>query len=87
MMIKTLFRIILDILLFIAVINGWWPIVVVMAVIGLWFFRFYAEAILAGVAYDALYGMIPDMGWKGYTGTIVAVILSVAAKFVKKSMR
>ena len=84
---KTIFRIILDICIAIAVLNGWWPIAIILVLIGVWFFKLYIEIIIAGVAYDALFGMTHGMGWRGYEGTIFAVVLLIVIKLLKKLVR
>lgn len=84
---KPAFRIILDILLFAAIINGWWPVAIALALIGAWFFKMYVEIIIAGIAYDALFGMTSGMGWRGYGGTICAITLLMAVKLLKRSIR
>jgi len=84
---KTILRIILDILLVIAVINGWWSVAIVLVLIGVWFFKLYIEIIIAGVAYDALFGMTSGMGWRGYEGTIFAIVLLIVIKLLKKLVR
>jgi hypothetical protein len=84
---KLIFRIVLDVCIVIAVLNGWWPLAIVLVLIGAWFFRFFVEIILAGVAYDALFGMGHGMGWRGYEGTIGAVVIFVAVKLAKRLVR
>ena len=74
-------------LIFIAVLNAWWPAAVVLAVAGAWSFGYFIELILAGVAYDALFGMSPGLGWEGYMGTIGAVTIFVAVRILKKLVR
>jgi hypothetical protein len=84
---KIILRIITDIIIFVAILNGWWIIALPLAMFGAWFFRYFIEIILAGMAYDALFNMIQGSGWKGYIGTIIAVILFLIAHFLKKSVR
>ncbi len=84
---KIALRILVDIVLVIALLNGWWPVAVVCALIGSWLFRHFFEIILAGLAYDAIFGMVPGLGWKEYAGTITAVILFLAIRFLKKLVR
>lgn len=84
---KILLRIILDIGVVVAILNGWWPVAIILVLIGAWFFRFYIEMILAGVAYDALFNMAPHTGWIGYEGTIIAVIIFIIVRLLKRMVR
>ena len=84
---KLFLRIILDICIAIAVLNGWWPIAIILVLIGAWSFKLYIEIIIAGVAYDALFGMTHGMGWRGYEGTIFSVVLLIVVKLLKKLVR
>jgi hypothetical protein len=84
---KIILRIILDVMIFIAVLQGWWPAAVVLALVVVWLFSFPIEIILVGVAYDALFGMVHGMGIKGYSGTIGSVILLIFVMVLKKMMR
>jgi hypothetical protein len=84
---KTILRIILDILLIIAVVNGWWLVAIILVLVGAWFFKLFIEVIIAGIAYDALFGMVSGMGWRGYVGTIIAIVLLLIIRFFKKLVR
>jgi hypothetical protein len=77
-------RIILGILIALAVLQGWWFLALPLGLIGAWVFPVYAEIIIAGIAYDALFGMNGEAGMWGYAGTIVAVLLFGAVSIFKK---
>lgn len=76
-----------DIILFISVINGWWPVALLAGVGGAWRWPYFAEAIIAGIAYDALFGMIPGTGVRGYLGTIISIVLYTIILLSKKVVR
>ena len=40
-----------------------------------------------GIAYDALFAMVPDMGVRGYSGIILAIVLIAIILGVKKIVR
>jgi hypothetical protein len=80
-------RIILDILIAVAVLNGWWFIALPLGIYGVWKFPGYIELICAGVAYDALFGFAPGMGWFGYIGTLTTALGTVLIVSLKKVMR
>jgi len=84
---KLSFRIITDLLLLISVVNGWWFIALPLSLMGAWNFPYFIEIILAGIAYDSLFGFVPEMGLWGYAGTIMAVIGSIVANVLKKIVR
>ncbi len=80
-------RIILYVIIVFSIINGWWYIALPFALIGAWQFAFRWEIMIAGVIYDALFGMLPDMGFLGYIGTSIAVCIVVVFGVLKKIMR
>lgn len=84
---KLSFRIIVDILLVVSVLNAWWFILIPLTVIGAWAFPYFIESILVGIAYDALFALAPGMGWKGYAGTIISIIILAGVFFLKKVVR
>ena len=75
--------------LFIAfsLLNGWWLIALPLLLFGIWKFSFNIEILITGVIYDALFGMVPGTGWRGYTGTILAVIILIVLNIFKKLVR
>ncbi len=83
----TIFRIIINIIIFIAVINGWWFLALPLGVIATWRFRYYLEIIIAGIYYDALFGSIPALGIWGYAGTITGVSVVLLVFLLKKLVR
>lgn len=85
---KIALRLILDIPLAFAVIEGWWFAALPLGLIGAWAFPYYFEIFIAGVVYDSLFGLVPDMGIKGYAGMIVATaVLSMIGGFKKVTRR
>ena len=84
---KILLRILIDILLMVSVIHGWWFFVVPLGLIGAYLFLYFVEIIIAGVVYDSLFGLIPEMGIKGHAGIITVVIILGIVSGVKKVVR
>jgi len=84
---SKLLRILTGIVLFWAVINGWWPIIIIMGIVAAWYWPYYVEGIIAGVAYDALFGMVPGLGYRGYIGTIISIVLYTIILLSKKVVR
>lgn len=84
---NTIFRIITDIIIAIAVINGWWLIALPVAVIATWKFEYYFEIIVAGIAYDALFGIVPDRGIVSFLGTAVALVVFCLVIIFRKLVR
>lgn len=70
---SLLTRLIIDLLMFISVINGWWFVTFPLIIVGLWLFPFFIETILAGIVYDSLFGLVPETGIWAYIGTIVSI--------------
>ncbi len=84
---KLIQRIIIDLLIVWSLIQGFWFLVIIFGAIGLWKYEQFYEIIIAGIGYDALFGMVPRMGIHGYYGTIIGIILYIAAFFLKKLVR
>lgn len=80
-------RILNGVLLILATFFGWWFVSLPLAAIGAWYLRGYPECILAGIAYDALFGMGQGMGVWGYAGTIAAAVIAVVVVGLKRVVR
>jgi hypothetical protein len=80
-------RIILDLAIFVSIINGWWFIAIPLCVVGLWYVENFLEIIIAGIAYDGLFGMNNEFGWYAYVGTIFGILLYTCMHIVKKFVR
>lgn len=70
---SILIRIIIDIVLFISIIKGWWFIAFPLIIFSVWLLPFFIESIIAGIVYDSLFGLISGLGIWSYTGTIFSV--------------
>jgi hypothetical protein len=84
---KVTFRIIIDLLIFISLVNAWWFFIIPLGLIGLWFFPYFFEIILAGIAYDGLYGLVPGMGTRAFIATIIAVVTMIVFAVLKRMLR
>ena len=69
------------------VINGWWFIALPLLLFGAWRLSFKIEIVLAGVAYDALFGMVRGTGAWGYIGTITGVCILILFAILRKMIR
>ncbi|KND49889.1 MAG: hypothetical protein AB197_00050 [Parcubacteria bacterium C7867-002] len=84
---KILLRLIIDIGIAYAVLNGWWFIVLPLSFVGIWIFPFFIEIVIAGLIYDSLFGFVPEMGLWGYVGTLVSILFLSVITWVKGSIR
>jgi len=84
---KTTFRIIADIIIFYSVIQGWWFVAGVVGIFGIWYFSVYIEALIAGFAYDSIFGVSLEKSILMYAGTISASLVFVVALLLKKILR
>jgi len=84
---KSIPRVIIDLLLILVLLKGWWFVIIVLGIIGLWRCEHFFEILVAGVGYDALYGMVPRMGIYGYIGSIAGVVIYFGAFLFKKMIR
>jgi hypothetical protein len=58
-----------------------------VAIISAWFFPYFIELIAAGIIFDALYGMVPDMGIWGYISSIEAIVVYTLVVIVRNMVR
>ncbi len=86
-MLKLTFRVIIDIAIFLCLVQAWWYFALLFALIGIWNFGFYIEMIIAGLIYDALYGSTNWRDVSGSIGLIVGGILFIVLTVVKKMVR
>ena len=84
---QPLYRIILDTLILLAILQGWWFVVLLLAIVGAWKYSSFAEIIIAGMMYDSLYGFVQSFGVRGYMGTIISVLFFVPIVVLKRVMR
>ncbi len=84
---KIIIRLIIDIAIALAVLNGWWFIVLPLSFVGIWIFPFFIEIVIAGWVYDSLFGFVPEMGLWGYAGTLTSVLFLSIISLVKGSIR
>ena len=86
-MFKLISRIIIDIAIFLCLVQAWWYFALLLAVIGIWNFGFYIEIIVAGLIYDALYGSATAKGLTGSIGLIIGAVLFIILTIIKKIVR
>ncbi|MEK7646488.1 MAG: hypothetical protein AAB381_02230 [Patescibacteria group bacterium] len=86
-MTSTFVRIIFGLLLGVSVLNGWWLVALPLCALGVWFFPLYIECIIAGIVFDALFGLTPGIGLWAYVGTIGSVVVFGVVGFFKNKMR
>jgi len=81
---KNISRIIIDVIIGVAIIHGWWFIALPLLLLATWHFDFYFECLLAGITYDALFGFTSDLGLRGFLGTIIVVVIFFGTMAVKR---
>lgn len=84
---KIFYRIIVDVLIAICILQGWWFVALPIAIISVWRFPGYIEIIVAGIAYDSLFGYSAEYGIWGYAGTLIATFIFVSLFFIRKLLR
>ena len=77
----------MDVVIFVTIVNGQWFFVLPLALFSIWYWPSYIEIVIAGIMYDALFGMVHGSGLRGWTGTIVSIVLYAIAVVVKKFVR
>ncbi len=76
-------RIVLDVIVFVSVLLGWWFVAIPLAIVGAWSFPKYAELVIAGFMYDALFSIGHAPGLLGYAFTIVTALLLAGMSYFK----
>ena len=80
-------RILIDLLIVVSILNGWWFIALPLGLIGAWFFPYFVEIIVAGIGYDSLFGYGSVSGAWGYAGMIVSILLFAGIATAKRWVR
>jgi len=84
---KIVRRLILDAAMAVALLCGWWMVLLPLAVAGSWSFPFFAETVVAGLAFDSLFGLNRALPFFGLTGTAVSILILIAVFLLKKVVR
>jgi hypothetical protein len=84
---NTIYRIILDLLIFLCVTQGWWFVFLPLGILGVWYFPYFIEIVVAGVIFDSLFGFIPDLNIIGYANTIISSFLLLFISGVRRIVR
>lgn len=79
-------RVIFDILIVIFIIFGWWFLALPIVLYCLWRYYFFAEIVLAGMFYDALFGFSESIFWN-HIGLVMAGICCLIIFVAKKLLR
>ncbi len=79
-------RILFDLALIGAIFYTPWWAVVIFAFVGAFLFPYYYEIIVAGILVDLLYGTLVHPT-RGILGLIVAIILFVVARRLRRAVR
>lgn len=80
-------RIVLDIVLLLAVMFGFWYVALILGLYGLFRHPLFIEIICAGVIYDMLFRVLPDSGIRGYTGSLVALAVFLFYMSIRSAVR
>jgi hypothetical protein len=80
-------RIIINIILALSILTGWWFVALPLGLFAVWKFPLYIEIIVAGIGYDALFGFTREAGVYGYLGTILTSVVVIFVLTLKKVMR
>ncbi len=84
---KTVVRIIIDFVIFLAVIQGWWFVALPIGLAAVLNLPYYAEIVIAGIFYDSLFGLMPGSGIDGYLASIVTLTAYIILTGLKKVVR
>ncbi len=71
----------------VCVIQGWWIVALPVVFVSSWRFPLFIEILIAGVAYDSLFGFTAHSGLWGYVGTITSIAILGLTLFFKSILR
>jgi len=80
-------RILIDIVLLLAVIYGWWVVAIIFSLIAIAYFQNFIELIIFGLIFDALFGFNENLGVFGFAGVIYSVSIYLIFFWLKKILR
>lgn len=80
-------RTLVDLLLLVSVLNGWWIVAVVIGLIATWTFNYFIEIIIAGIIFDSIFGYTATLGLWGYIGTITSILIFIVISWSKNVLR
>ena len=82
-----LIRLIIDVVFFGSVIHGWWFVALLSGMIGTLRYRWFPEILIAGIAYDSLFGLLPGQEIHNYAGIITALVLFIVSRVLRSILR
>lgn len=80
-------RVVVDIIIAVSVIFGLWYAALPIALVSAWVFPFYLELMIAGFAFDSLFGFGSGLGVVAYAGTLVSISSFIVLYLFKKMVR
>lgn len=80
-------RIIIDLCLIVAVMQGWWIVVLIIGLIGLVVCNNFIETVLAGLAYDALFHPALAANFSSHVAAVIGACSYGVAAIVRSSFR
>ncbi|MDE2041336.1 MAG: hypothetical protein KGI59_03095 [Patescibacteria group bacterium] len=84
---RVIWRIVLDLLLVLAAIQGWWPAIIIVGLIGVWTCRYFVEFVGAAYMYDMLFNVFPAAPHWAYLATATAIVVFAVEIGLKKIVR
>lgn len=86
---SIIIRAVIDLLLFISIIHGWWFIALPLVMFGVWRLKYFIEIFIAGLIYDSLFGFVTsgDRFILGYIGIISSGVIFLLVKLFKNILR
>jgi hypothetical protein len=82
---KTQIRWLLNILLFIFAINGWWIWLIIVSILGIIYFDLFIEVVIYTMIFSGLFLSVgEDMDFWPITWSLIGLLLSV---FIKSKIR
>lgn len=81
---RILIRIILGLVLLISILQGWGIAAALLFILGAWLYPLYIEGLIAGLAYDALFGV---EGLRSHAGILVSLLIFFIIYSAKRIVR
>lgn len=80
-------RIVIDFIILISIISGWWHVALLISLVSFMFFPFFLEIIIFGIIFDALFGYNQSLGISKYVGTILSVSIFLIIYWLQNTLR
>ncbi|MEK7609592.1 MAG: hypothetical protein AAB470_00530 [Patescibacteria group bacterium] len=84
---KLTYRILIDILILISILHGWWFIALPLAILGVWRYPYFIEIFAAGIIFDSIFGFDLKTNTLSFLGTVLSIVVYIGILILKRVVR